>query len=145
MAVYVVDASIVIQRFIRDSYTMQARTLFDGLKLSDKLYVPEFCLLECTNVLWKQVRFQGMPEQQAIQAIINLNVLPLRILKVRGRLISALQIGLEYKLALYDSVYVAMALQLKCPPITVDEKQKNAALASGVSVKPITDFMPSTE
>ncbi|MEP0915909.1 type II toxin-antitoxin system VapC family toxin [Leptolyngbya sp. DQ-M1] len=58
---YVVDTSIVVQRFIVDRFTPQVRILFSQLQIEVALVIPEFCLLECTNVFWKQVRFQGMP------------------------------------------------------------------------------------
>ncbi len=54
----------------------------------------------------------------------------------------ALQIGLSSQLALCDSLYIAMALNLNCPLITLDDRQANAAIISGVTLKPITDFSP---
>jgi predicted nucleic acid-binding protein len=56
---YVVDANIVIQRFIVEQDTPQVKVLFDQMLSGTELIVPEFCRLECSNVLWKQVRFQG--------------------------------------------------------------------------------------
>ncbi|MEQ8998614.1 MAG: type II toxin-antitoxin system VapC family toxin [Coleofasciculus sp. B1-GNL1-01] len=55
---------------------------------------------------------------------------------------SALQIGLSYQLALYDSLYIALAVDLNCPLVTVDDRHRNGAIASDVVVKPITDFSP---
>lgn len=55
----------------------------------------------------------------------------------------ALQIGLSSQLALYDSLYIAMALNLGCPLVTLDDRQAKGAIASGVSLKPITDFSPT--
>jgi predicted nucleic acid-binding protein len=57
---YIIDASVVIQRFIQQEYTSQVRTLFNRLLEGDQFDIPEFCLLECTNVIWKQVRFYGL-------------------------------------------------------------------------------------
>jgi predicted nucleic acid-binding protein len=59
---YVVDASVVVQRFLRETYTSQARVLLARLFEGDRLYVPEFCLIECANVLWKQVRFRDVSQ-----------------------------------------------------------------------------------
>ncbi|EDX76270.1 hypothetical protein MC7420_4526 [Coleofasciculus chthonoplastes PCC 7420] len=36
-----------------------------------------------------------------------------------------------------------MLLNLNCPVVTVDERQGNGMIASGVMVKPITDFSPA--
>ena len=72
--------------------------------------------------------------------IVEMLVLPFQIVPVINLLSRALQIGLSYQLAVYDSLYIALALDLDCPLITVDARQLNAATACGVVIKPITDF-----
>ncbi len=140
MSDYVVDASVVVQVLITDAYTKQARALFGQLTEPDQLHVPEFCLLECANVLWKQVRFQGMPRNEADILLGELVRLPFTIQPVSGLLERSLEIGLLHQLAIYDSVYIAMAEKLRFPLITTDTKQEAAARAIGVTLKPITDF-----
>jgi len=143
MSEYIVDASVVIQRLIRDTHTEYAKALFRQLKVADILHVPEHCLIECANVLWKQVRFHGMAQEDAESLIGDLVGLPLNILPVTGLLKQALQIGLAYQLAVYDSMYIALAGRLRYPLIMVDMRQEAAAKAVGVTIKPITDFSPS--
>jgi predicted nucleic acid-binding protein len=144
VTVYVVDTSIVIQRLITDTHSPNVKVLFGGLADSqDELWVPEFCLLECANVLWKQVRFSGLPEDQAHQLLRDLVVLPLHVIPVSDLFSSAMRIGLDHELAIYDSVYIAMAFHLGYPLITVDEKQEKAAKDIGVTVKAVTDFVPT--
>lgn len=146
MTAYVVDASIVIQRLIMDTHTSAVKMLFEGLADSkDELWVPEFCLLECANVLWKQVRFSGLPDDQALRLIRDLVVLPLHVTPVSDLFASALQIGLEHELAMYDSVYIALAAHLGYPLITVDTKQEQAASASGVIITPIANFAKNAD
>ncbi len=142
MALYVVDASVVVQYAIAQVYTPEARILVARMYQSEQLYIPEFCLLECVNVLWKTVRFQGLPQVQAEQMVHELLALPFQIMPIRHLLPRALQIGLSSQLALYDSLYIALALNLNCPLITVDDCQANGAIANGVILKPITDFSP---
>ena len=50
---YVVDASVLIQAFVRDKDTPRVRTLLHSAFQQEPtiLHVPEFCLLECANVL----------------------------------------------------------------------------------------------
>ena len=50
MVSYVVDASVVVQYAITQAYTPEARVLVARM-YQGQLYVPEFCLLECVNVL----------------------------------------------------------------------------------------------
>lgn len=142
MANYVVDTSVVSQYSITQTYTPQARVLVARMYEGDELYVPEFCLLECANVLWKEVRFRGLSQTNAEQILTELLALTFQIVSVSILLPRALQIGLNHQLAVYDSLYIALALDMGFPLITVDDKQLNAATACGVVIKPITDFSP---
>jgi predicted nucleic acid-binding protein len=104
--------------------------------------VPEFARLECVNVLWKQVRFQNMPQVDAEQLVIDLMALPLQTTPFAALYSRSLKIGLTHQLAIYDSVYIALAEHLNHPLITVDQAQTRAASAEGVTIKPVTDFIP---
>jgi predicted nucleic acid-binding protein len=66
MTSYVVDASVVAEFIIGGTYTSNARALFLGALEGDQFSVPDLCLAECTNVIWKMVLFHGMPSDQAI-------------------------------------------------------------------------------
>ena len=142
MSDYIVDASVVIQRLIRETHTEYVKVLFNQLTAADNLIVPEFCFLECTNVLWKQVRFQGIVQRQAESLVRDLIALPLTVMLVCDLLPRGLQIGLTHQLALYDSVYIALAEKLNYPLITADERQERAASAEGITIKALTDFSP---
>ncbi|HEY9849668.1 MAG TPA: type II toxin-antitoxin system VapC family toxin [Leptolyngbyaceae cyanobacterium] len=143
MANYVVDTSLVSQYSISQTYTPQARVLITRMYAGDELYIPEFSLLECANVLWKEVRFRGLSQTNAEEIISELLRLPFQIVSVKHLLPRALQIGITHQLAVYDSLYIALALDLNFPLITVDNKQLNAAIACGVTIKPIEDFLPT--
>jgi predicted nucleic acid-binding protein len=138
---YVVDTSVVMQYLLTETYTPQAIVLVERLHQDVQLYIPEFCLLECANVFWKQVRFQGMPKTEAEVLLCELLVLPFQMTPVSNLLPRALQIGLSHELAIYDSLYIALAESLNCPLITLDLKQASAAVASNIVTKPITDFL----
>jgi len=140
MSSYVVDTSIVIQFLIRDAHTTETRNLFQKLGKGDELIIPEFCILECTNVLWKHVRFQGMPQSNAEALTEDLLRLPLKVASINNLLKDALKLGLRNQLAVYDSIYIALAKQFGYPLITDDARQANAAQAEGIQLKPIADF-----
>ncbi len=140
MATYIVDASIVIERIIRGAYTANAQTMFRRSLIGDEFIIPEFCLLECTNVIWKHVRFQGMPRHQAQQTLRDLRALPLKRVPSKLILNRSLDIGLNHNLAIYDSTYIALAMHSRYPLVTIDQPQIHAAMTEGVSVKSITDF-----
>src|SRR5574341_218667 len=142
MSNYVVDASIVITYLIQEAYTSYVEAFFDQATPTDTLSVPEFCLLECANVIWKQVRFHNMMPQQARLLLRDLRTLPLKRAPVKRLLDTALDIGMRHQLVIYDSAYIALAQRSAYPLITADEPQRRAALAEGISLKPITDFTP---
>jgi predicted nucleic acid-binding protein len=129
MATYIVDASVVIEYLVAGTDTLNAEAYFEQLATEDILIVPEFCLLEWTNVIWKQVRFQSMAIQTAEALLRHLKKLPLKRVPLKAILNSALEIGLRQQLAVYDSAYIALA-------------QIRAAIAEGVTVPPITNFTP---
>jgi predicted nucleic acid-binding protein len=142
MAIYIVDASVVIEYLVTGTYTPNARALFNQATPNDRFIVPEFCLLECTNVLWKQVRFNGMPVMQAETLLRHLKKLPLTRVPAKAALNSALTIGLTHQLAIYDSAYVALAKRSGYPLISIDQPQIRAATAEGVTLIPVTTFKP---
>jgi predicted nucleic acid-binding protein len=137
---YVVDASIIIDYLITGPHTVHADAFFRHRAAQEVLLVPEFGLLECTNVLWKQVRFQGMPQKQAEMLLRDLRALPLRRTPMKALLNAALDIGLKHNLAIYDSAYVALARKSGYALITLDQPQSRAAAAEGVTLKAVTDF-----
>ena len=143
-AEYVIDASVAVQRMVRDDQTPHVRTLFrlaaDGVL---RLWAPEFCLAECTNVLWKAVRFQGMDATRALTLVRDLSDAPLHIVAASELLPRALELGIEHNSPIYDTVYIALAETQALPLITADRRQARIATAHGVVLKPITDFSPT--
>lgn len=137
---YVVDTSVVSHYFDADTYNTEAGVLLAGMERGDLLYIPEFCLIESTNVIWKRVRFRGLPQTEAENLISDLLALQFQIVSVSNLLPSALALGLTHQLAVYDSLYIALALELDCPLITVDDRQAEAAARSEVALKAIADF-----
>lgn len=113
---------------------------FDALGNTIRLYVPEFCLLECANVIWKQIRFNNLTIMEAESLVDDLIKLPLTIVPAKRLLKRAVQIGANSQLAVYDSVYIVLAEMQSIALITTDLRQENAAKALGVLVKPLTDF-----
>jgi predicted nucleic acid-binding protein len=138
----VIDASVLIQIYVLEPTTARAKTLVSGLikPEPDELHVPEFRLLECANILWKHVRFSRMTVAHAQESIQRMRGLTLTIHPAASLLPRALEIGLDHKIAIYDSLYIALAESLKYPLVTADENQSRAASTVGVTLKPLSDF-----
>jgi predicted nucleic acid-binding protein len=143
MANYIVDASVVIEYLVTGPYTPNVRAFFNQITNADRLSVPEFCLLECTNVIWKQARFSGMSRTDTKELLRVLRTLKLRRAPMKQLLDRTLDIALNNMLAVYDSGYVALALHYGCPLISIDQSQIRAASVEGVMLIPIMSFKES--
>jgi len=137
---YVVDASVVVQLLITDTYSDETEVLFDSIEDGNKLIVPEFGVIECTNVLWKHVRFHNLKQADAEGLVQDLIKLDIVVTPVTGLMARALEIGLKHQLAIYDSIYITLAEKLNYPLITVDQKQAKASQTEGITLKNIADF-----
>lgn len=139
MPVYVVDASVVIEYLVVGTNTQSVRAFMGSVTSQDRLVVPEFCLLECTNVVWKRVRFSGMTRSEATGVLQVLRALKLNRMPMKRLLDRSLEIGLDHSLAVYDSAYLALAQHFDCPLVTLDDKQGQAAAAERVVLTQLGD------
>lgn len=137
---YLVDASVVVELVIAGPYSANAYAFFRGAFKGDRFTVPELCLSEATNVIWQAVRLRGMPAAQASQALRDLKALPLRRAPSKAVLSTALALGLRHNLAIYDSLYLALAKRSQANFVTLDQKQAKAALAEGIKLIPLSQF-----
>lgn len=138
---YVVDASVLAEYVFAQAFTAYAKHLLES-NITDVLISTEFALLEVTNVLWKQVHFYGMPLASAYASLAALRKLTLKRTPAKRLMKPALQVGVRNGLAVYDSVYIVLAHRVGAPLITLDQKQARAAAAEGITLKPLTDFVP---
>ena len=144
MDVYIVDTSIIGQRIILDIHTAHVKTLLKAAAAqSVGIYTPEFSRLELINIIWKHVRRQTISARDGEILIRDVKRLPIQLVSSRQYEAAAFRIGVAHDLAIYDAVHVALAQRLRLPLITADAKQAVAASTEGVTLKPITDFVPT--
>jgi predicted nucleic acid-binding protein len=101
---FVIDPSVLIQGFIQDTQTAHVQTLLRALIEPDSLilHTPEFCFLECTNILWKQARFHNVSIENVSRSLVRLQQTPVTVHPASSLLARALTIGIENELAIYD-------------------------------------------
>lgn len=101
---------------LEDTWTRHANVFFSRIDpTTDSLFIPEFCLMEYTNVIWKAVRRDAISQTTASRTLLYLRRLPLKRARVKGKLPDALAIGINHRLAIYDAVYIALAKQYTSP------------------------------
>jgi predicted nucleic acid-binding protein len=130
MTCYVVDASIVVKWFVPEIYSEAAIRFLNG---SDELIAPDLIFSEAGNALWKKVMRAEILPASAKEIIQNLMVSPVKLYPSGPMLEIALDISIEYRRSLYDSLYLALALSRRCPMVTADRRFFNSFKRSSLA------------
>lgn len=133
MKAFIVDSSVAakwLPPLNNEPLASEARGLLaDWTRGKIELSVPDLLLIEVANVLWKATRAgrcKAVEAHAALKILINYG-LPVA---ASGTLLeTALRIGIEYERTVYDSIYVALAVESGRELITADEKLANALAA----------------
>ncbi|MEO8024987.1 MAG: type II toxin-antitoxin system VapC family toxin [Bryobacteraceae bacterium] len=123
MTTFVVDASVVVKCVNEEDQTAQAEALM--LLSADSrigLAAPDLLELEVTSVVVRAVRRGNLGLQEARAATMLLRGLGIEQLPHRAFLDQAFELALAHQQAVYDCLYLALALQIQCPLITADRR-----------------------
>jgi len=124
---YVLDASVAIKWFVPEVYSDVAQRL---LAIDHNFLVPDFFFPEVGNVLWKRVRRGDDTSDNARQTLADLNTVPIEVYLSQPFMPLALNIALQTDRAVYDSLYLALAITQRCQMVTADEKLYNSLKTS---------------
>jgi len=130
----VVDASAVVAFFLREEG-------WENLKPYMKRgFSVDHVVKEFYNAVWKATYLYKTLDYESMQKVLELfnsyieNNL---ILEPEKKYIDkALNIALEAGITIYDSLYIALALDKKTPLLTLDKKQRDTALRLGIRTLP---------
>lgn len=98
------------------------------------LLVPDVFWAELGNLLWKAVRKGRCSEAAAKEALAALRSYKMPTVSSLALLDLAFRIALTFQRSVYDSLYVALAVDAKAQLITADERLASA-LAARLPVK----------
>jgi len=134
----VVDASVAVKWCLpvaNEALVSEAQQMLDAHSRGELHFlVPDLFWAELGNVLWKAVRVGRTSRAQAMSGLASIRDLNIPT----SASVNLLQLGLEIAFAhnrtVYDSLYVALAVQSGSVVITADEKLANA-LAAYLPVK----------
>jgi predicted nucleic acid-binding protein len=132
----VVDASVWVSRFVpQDVHHSVSRLWLERhAAAGDPLVVPVLALPEVAGAIARRVDDASLAHQ-ALQAVLRLPML--RLVDVEARLArSAAQLAADHALRGADAVYVALALELGLPLVTLDREQRNRASVVLTTLEP---------
>ena len=114
----VVDASVIVKWFVDEEYSTQALAFrADHVSGKTLLIIPELTFLEVLNAL----RYKGGSIKSLTQANEALWDVQFHVEKINRFLLEKASIlALEYKLSLYDALYLALGLLYGSIVVTAD-------------------------
>jgi len=119
----ILDASVIAAAFFQEEFEEIAWTL---LASDCSLLAPGMIIEEVGNVIWKKFRRKEIDENEASQLLTDFLHLPFQITPSSYLIESALEIAMEKDRTVYDSLYVALAVETKSTMITADKRLVNS-------------------
>ena len=116
---YVLDASVALKWFLNEEHTLAAIRLKD---LDSELHVPEFFILEFGHAVCKKYRRKEIGWDEGIQMIERIRQVPIQRHVDLGLFPKAFEIAYNRRCGLYDSLYLALAMNLGCELVTADQR-----------------------
>ncbi len=120
---YVVDANVAVKWVLEEIHSEAASRLLNN---SHILLVPDFFFSEVGNIFWKQVRFGTATLEEAKFNLNQIAMTPIQVYQSKFLVSSALEIAVRVQQAVYDCVYLALAVAQGCQMVTADERFVNA-------------------
>jgi predicted nucleic acid-binding protein len=129
----VVDASVAAKWYLPahgETLVSQARAVIEAhAEGRVKCVVPDFFWAELGNIFWKAVNRGRWLQVHAIDALGQMRQWGLISVPAEGLLHSALSIAFASQRTVYDSLYIALAAELRTQMVTADERLANATAA----------------
>jgi predicted nucleic acid-binding protein len=119
----IVDASIAVKWLLDEEGSEQARKAVQGHDLA----APAFLRLEVFHVVWRRTRRGDATTAQLHGTLPTLNKIIGSFERDEPLIARAADIAVAHTLAIYDCLYLALALQHQAALITADLKQFGAA------------------
>ena len=126
MTTLVVDASVAAKWFLPEADAAAALRLLSG---RHRLVAPDLVRAEVGNVLWKLHGRDLLSGAEASEIIEGFLAMPVEIHDSGFLVASALEIAMATRRTVYDSLYLALAVELDATVITADERCLNVLKA----------------
>jgi len=118
----VVDASVAIKWYLPEVHCTEARLMVEESRFVgySRLHIPDLFFPECGNILWKHLRRGEISKERVTLILDSLLTLPFEIHSHSGLMEAAMEIAAATDRSVYDSLYVALAVQQQTKFVTAD-------------------------
>jgi len=124
VAKFVIDANVAIKWVLPEIYSDRALSLLDNEQ--DEFLVPDFFFSEITNILWKRTQRGELTLESAAEKLSEIKQVDFAIFASFDLVSQALATSVQIHQAVYDCVYLTLAVNNRCQMITADERFINA-------------------
>ena len=119
----VIDASVLIKFFLPEVLSGQAEKILTQVEQGEiKLRAPDLIYPETGNILWKKHRRKELSRSEVEDISGSIESLPISIETSKPLMSLAIELGMAYGIAVYDSMYMAVAKISESTLITADRK-----------------------
>jgi predicted nucleic acid-binding protein len=129
----VVDASVAVKWCMpapEEELVPEAVELLASYRSGEtRFLVPDLFWVEVANALWKAVRREKISKEFAQAALTSVTDLPIPTISSFDLMPQTLRLAIDNGRTVYDSLYLALAVQAKTELITADERLANALAA----------------
>lgn len=130
MKKFVLDASVAAKWFLpadSEPYSQEAMGILEQYTAGRlQLLVPDLFWPELANLLWKAVRQGRIAAASTDEAVVELSRCKMPTTPSASLLADAISIAGVFRRPVYDSMYIALAINSSCRMLTADEKLVNA-------------------
>lgn len=129
----VIDASALMRLFIPDGPVPQGlEAFFQGVESGRNMAIaPELLMAEAASVIHKKRRLGLLTDKEGALLLTDVLRMPVRLFPHPPLLTPAYELAGQYGLSVYDSLYLALAVQKGADIFSSDADMIKAALSMG--------------
>lgn len=134
----VIDCSVAVKWVLQEAGTDEAVRLLSMHRLGEiSLIAPDLLLAEAASLLARKVRRKQLPRDHAVSAFGFIRRSTIQIFDALSLLESALSLSLHQYMSVWDSVYLALAVEKSCPFVTADQRLFRAGRGRHPTIRPL--------
>ena len=126
MSALIVDASVAAKWFFPEPHAPAARRLLRGRRT---LLAPDLIWAEIGNILWKRCRQAELTREAAQDILREFKRFPIQTYAAKALLEPAWDLAVEYRISVYDGLYLALAISRSGTLVTADRSFHDAVRA----------------
>ncbi len=117
MSAVVVDASVAVKWFLPEPHAPAAQRVLKGRRT---LLAPDLIWAEVGNVLWKRLQRAEITHEVAERILQDFKRFPLQTYAAKPLLEPAWALAAQWRISIYDGLYLALAISRHCKLVTAD-------------------------